>query len=155
MKDHTPSTKEIREHKKKFIIANLKREDFCAILNYLPNKFKIELTNLTENLIGCWEKRIYSPLQLETVWKQGKRVLYGSDLFPFREEVFQAIEKEGWEALDDLLLKYFKARIKKGEITQAPTKEKLEELYIEQKKSLKDIAIEFGCSGALIQNIMK
>ncbi len=46
-------------------------------------------------------------------------------------------------------------RRKKGELTRILTKEKLRELYLEQNKSLEDIAIEFGCSRAHISKIMK
>lgn len=45
--------------------------------------------------------------------------------------------------------------LKRGEISIILNKEKLEDLYYEQKKSLEDIAIEYGCSRPHVSKIMK
>ncbi|MGZ3560155.1 MAG: hypothetical protein ACXU97_13695, partial [Thermodesulfobacteriota bacterium] len=84
-----------------------------------------------------------------TVWQNGPRILFNSSFFPKREQVFEAIEREGWQ----VGRLYFPDT--KSKVTPLLTKEKVEELYYKQKKSLQDIAKEYGCTRQWIFLLME
>ena len=122
------------ETRRKLFIETLSREKFYAILDGLPSMFRLELKNIREDFDGDWERTI---LDGQTAWQKGDKILLNPELFLFKEEVIDAIERKYY-----LMSPYFFDL----------TKEKLEELYCEQNKSLEDIAKEYGTSR---QNIMK
>jgi predicted DNA-binding protein YlxM (UPF0122 family) len=149
---------------KKFFIINLTKEKFCEILDDLAPMFRFELMNICEDFDGYWEKII---LDGKTVWRKGEEVLPSSSFFPFRKEVFDAIDKErniyykvgrNWRSIRGIKISDGTIQgvtRKKGDLTLILTKEKLKELYYKQNKSLDDIGKEFGCSRPTIMKIMK
>lgn len=150
--------------KEKLFILNLSKEKFCEILDDLAPMFRFELLNTCEDFDGYWEKII---LDGKTVWRKGEEVLPSSSFFPFRKEVFDAIDKErniyykvgrNWRSIRGIKISDGTIQgvtRKKGDLTQILTKEKLKELYYKQNKSLEDIGKEFGTSRQNIMKIMK
>ena len=149
---------------KKLFIINLTKENFCEILDDLAPMFRFELLNTCEDFDGYWEKKI---LDGKTVWRKGEEVLPSSSFFPFRKEVFDAIDKErniyykvgrNWRSIRGIKISDGTTQgvtRKRGDLTLILTKEKLKELYYKQNKSLEDIAKEFGTSRQNILKIMK
>jgi len=76
------------------------------------------------------------------------RVLFGSSLFVKRSHVLEAIEREGSH-----VRKLYSPK-SKSKPTPLP-KEKVEELYYKQKKSLQDITKEYGYSRNWIMLLME
>lgn len=120
---------------------------FCQILDDLPVNFSFTLTNVSNDYDGCWKK-----ISLDgntRAWHNGSRVLLNSSFSTIKRQVIEAIEREGWRVEE---LSFFYKKSKK-----APRliKEKVEELYYKQKKSLRDIAKEYGCTKQWIQLLMQ
>ena len=118
---------------------------FCQILDDLPVNFGFTLSN-AKDYEGYW-KKISS--EIVTVWQNGSRVLLNSAFFPVRRQVIEAIEREGWQVKK---LCFADQKPKKAPVL---TKEKIKELYYEQKKSLQDIAKEYGCTKQWLYLLMK
>lgn len=149
---------------KKLFIINLTKEKFCEILDDLAPMFRFELLNICEDFDGYWEKKIFDG---KTVWRKDEEVLPSSSFFPFRKEVFDAIDKErnfyykvgrNWRSIRGIKISDGTTQgvtRKKGDLTLILTKEKLKELYYKQNKSLEDIGKEYGCSRVHISKIMK
>lgn len=121
-------------------------EEFCQILNNLPLKFKFTLENTGKNFNGFWEK---IPLQRGTGWQNGSKILHDSSCYPFKKKVFEAIEKEGFP-LKEI---YFPKMT--GRIFSSLTKGKTKELNNGQKRSLQDIAKEYGCTRQWMMLLME
>jgi len=115
---------------------------FCEILDDLPINFRLKLTNTGKGFDGTWKKTTFNGV---TAWQKGFKLLFNSSFYPFRKRVFEAIEEAGYP-VGQL---YFPD--KRSKIVPRLTKEKLEELYHGEKKSLGEIAKQYGCSK---QNIM-
>ena len=75
--------------------------------------------------------------------------LFNSSLYLVRKEVFQAIEKEGYP------LREIHFQDMKPKIDSPLTKERLKELYYRQKKSLREIGRQYGCSRQTILLLME
>ena len=118
----------------------------CEILEELPINFSFELNKVSKDFDGFWKKTI---LNGTTAWQNGPRILYNSSFFPKREQVLEAIERKGWP------VKKLYLPDAKPKIIPLLTKEKLEELYYRQKKSLQDIAKEYGCTRQWILLLME
>jgi len=116
---------------------------FCEILENLPINFSFELNNVSKDFDGSWTKMTMNET---TAWQSGSRILFNSSFFHKRNEVFEAIERQGWQ-VRKLYLSDKKAK--------TLTKEKVEELYYKQKKSLQDIAKEYGCTRQWIFLLME
>jgi len=152
------------EARGKLFIENLSRENFCEILDRLALMFRFELINIREGFDGYWEKTIVNG---KTAWRKDDRVLLSQFLFPFKKEVFDAIEGEigvyhkdkiNWQTIRKILFNGEKIQIltsRKSEIALILTKETLEELYFKQNKSLEDIAKKYGTSRQNVMKIMK
>lgn len=126
------------DRKKKSPLAKGRHlEKFCQILDDLPLNFKFRLENTGGDFDGSWEK---IPSQRGPAWQNGSRILFNSSFYPFKKKVFEAIEKEGFPLRE---IYYPKMR---GNIISSQTKERIEELYHEQNKSVQDIAKECGCT---------
>ncbi len=119
---------------------------FCKILDDLPVNFTFTLTNAPGCLDGSWEKAI---LDGTTAWQNGATILFNSSFFPRRYQVLEAIEREGWQ------VKKLYFADKKPKKSPTLTREKIRELYYEQKKSLRDIAREYGYTRQWIQLLMQ
>ena len=119
---------------------------FCEILDDLPINFRFKLNNVSKDFNGSWEKTV---LNGTTAWQKGSKLLFNSSFYPFRKKVFEGIEKEGYP----LRKIYFPDKGRK--IVSPLTKEKIEELYCAQKKSLQDIAEKYGCTKQWIWLLMK
>jgi hypothetical protein len=108
---------------------------FCEILDDLPINFSFKLNNVSKDFKGSWKKTV---LNGTIAWQNGSRILFNSSFFLKRKQVFEAIEREGWPVKQ----LYFPDT--KPKITPLLTKEKVKELYYKQKRSLQDIAKEYG-----------
>ncbi len=128
-----------RATKKTFLSAQARANviKFCEILDDLPINFIFKLNKVSKGFNGSWKK---TDLNGATAWQKGHRILFNSSLYPVRKEVFQAIEKEGYP------LREIHFQDMKPKIDSPLTKEKVEEFYCAQKKSLQDIAKEYGCT---------
>ena len=128
-----------RTTKKTFLSAQARVNviKFCEILDDLPINSSFELNNVSKDFNGSWKKTV---LNGATAWQNGPRILYSSSFFPKKKQVFEAIEEAGYPVQQ----LYFPAKRRK--IVSPLTKEKVEELYCVQKKSLQDIAKEYGCT---------
>jgi len=164
MRERMAKRKASADEKRKLFIENLSRKKFCEILDDLAPMFRFELMNICEDFDGYWEKII---LGGKTVWRKGEEVLPSSSFFPFRKEVFDAIDKErniyykvgrNWRSIRGIKISDGTTQgvpRKKGDLTLILTKEKLKELYYKQNKSLEDIGKEYGCSRPHISKIME
>ena len=76
--------------------------------------------------------------------------MFGSSFYPLKEKVFDAIEKEGVPLRE----KYFPKKLR-GKTGSFLTKGRVEDLYWKQKKSLQDIAKEYGCTKQWISLLME
>ncbi len=110
---------------------------FCEILDTLPIGFRFKLNNLSKDFNGFWKKTVSNGI---TSWKNGPTILYSSSFFLRRKEVLEAIERTGRQVRK----LYFSE--KKPKISSLLTKTKVKDLYYKQKKSLQEIAKEYGCS---------
>lgn len=110
---------------------------FCEILDNLPINFKFELNNVSKDFDGSWAKMTINET---TAWQSGSRILFNSSFFHKRNDVLQAIDREG------LPVRKLYFSDAKSKITPLLTKEKIKELYYKQKKSLQEIAKEYGCT---------
>ena len=119
---------------------------FCEILDHLPINFRFKLNNLSKDFNGSWEK---TALNGTIAWQNGPRILFNSSFFLKRKQVFEAIEEAGYP-VGQL---YFPD--KRSKIVPRLTKEKLEELYHGEKKSLGEIAKQYGCSKQNIMGLME
>jgi hypothetical protein len=108
---------------------------FCEILDDLPINFSFKLNNVSKDFKGSWKKTV---LNGATAWQNGPRILFNSSFYLKRKQVFEAIERGGWP------IKQLYFPDTKPKITPLLTKEKVKELYYKQKKSLQDIAKEYG-----------
>ena len=126
--------------------ARAKVIKFCEILDDLPINFSFELNNVSKDFNGSWKKTV---LNGATAWQNGPRILYSSSFFPKKKQVFEAIEEAGYPVQQ----LYFPAKRRK--IVSPLTKEKVEELYCVQKKSLQDIAKEYGCTKQWVLLLME
>ena len=135
------------DRKKKSPLAKSRHlEKFCQILDDLPVNFKFRLENTGKDLDGPWVK---IPSHGVAAWQNGSKILLNSSFYPFRMEVFEAIEKEGFPLRETY---YPKMR---GNIISSLTKERVKELYHRQKKSLQDIAKEYGCTKQMVFLLME
>jgi len=66
---------------------------FCEILDDLPINFSFHLRNVSEDFNGSWKKTV---LNGTTEWQNGSRILLNSSFFPKKNQVLEAIEREGW-----------------------------------------------------------
>ncbi len=121
-------------------------EKFCQILDDLPLNSKFRLKNTNRDFDGSWEK---IPSHRGPAWQNGSKILFNSSFYPFKREVFEAIEKEGFPLRE----MYFPKM--RGKIISSLTKERIEELYHRQKKSLQGIAKEYGCTKQWIFLLME
>ena len=119
---------------------------FCEILDELPINFSFELNKVSKDFDGSWKKTI---LDGTRAWQNGPRILYNSSFFLKKKQVLEAIEREGWP------VKKLYLPDKKPKIIPLLTREKVEELYYKQKKSLQDIAKEYGCTRQWIFLLME
>lgn len=119
---------------------------FCEILDKLPVGFILKLDNVSQEFDGSWEKIV---LNGTTVWQNGARILFNSSFFVKRNQVLEAIEREGW------LVRRLYFPDPKLKITSTLTKEKVKELYYGQKKSLQEIGREYGYSKQWIMLLME
>ncbi|MGA2468679.1 MAG: hypothetical protein ABSH06_30610 [Thermodesulfobacteriota bacterium] len=119
---------------------------FCEIMDSFPIDFRFKLTDTGKGLDGTWRKRTFNGA---TAWQNGSQLLFNSSFYPFRKTVFGAIEEAGYPVRQ----LYFPD--KRGKIVSPLTKEKVEELYCAQKKSLQDIAKEYGCTKQWIMLLME
>lgn len=152
------------EAKRRLFIANLNREKFCEILDSLPSTFGFELRNICEDFDGYWQKTVQDG---KTAWRKDDRVLLSQYLFPFKEEVCDALDREigvyckskrDWQAIREKLFNYEAIQIlrkRQGQAALILTKEKLKKLYFRENKSLEDIAKEYGTSRQNVLRIMK
>ena len=67
---------------------------FCEILDDLPINFSFKLNNVSKDFKGSWKKTV---LNGTTAWQNGPRILFNSFLFLKRNQVLEAIEREGWQ----------------------------------------------------------
>jgi hypothetical protein len=118
---------------------------FCGILDDLPINFSFKLDNVSKDFNGCWKKTVSDGT---TAWQNGPRILFNSFFFPKRNQVLKAIEREG-RSVKQL---YFSDT--RPKITSPLTKEKVKELYHEQKKSLAEIGKQYGYSKQWIMLLM-
>jgi hypothetical protein len=125
-------------------IANVIK--FYEILDALPINFSFKLKNVSKGFNGSWKKTV---LNGATRWQNKSKILFNSSLYSVRKEVFQAIEKEGYPLLEI----HFQDR--RPKIVSPLTKEKLKELYYRQKKSLRKIGVQYGCSRQWILLLME
>jgi hypothetical protein len=168
MRERNIKRKESVEKKRKLLIESLSEEKFCEILDILPFMFEFKLSNISEDADGSWVKEYFQKNEPETrrpweshyVWHNltNDRYCSSASLFSYKDRVVDAIYKKGafsdyynikrkWQTLFKVVL---------GEnISKKLTKEKLEELYYEQKKSLEDVAKEYGTSRQNVMKIMK
>jgi hypothetical protein len=137
-----------RATKKTFLSAQARANviKFCEILDDLPINFIFKLNKVSKGFNGSWKK---TDLNGATAWQKGLRILFNSSLYPVRKEVFQAIEKEGYP------LREIHFQDMKPKIDSPLTKEKLKELYYVQKKSLREIGMQYGCSRQSILLLME
>lgn len=119
---------------------------FCEILDDLPINFRFKLNNVSKDFNGSWEKTV---LNGATAWQNGPRILFNSSFYPFRKRVFEAIEEAGYPVRQI----YFPE--KRGKIVSPLTKEKVKELYYGQKKSLRGVGMQYGCSRQWVMLLMK
>lgn len=119
---------------------------FYEIMDSLPIDFRLKLTNTGKGFDGTWEKATFNGV---TAWQKGSKLLFNSSFYPFRKTIFEAIEEAGYP----VRRLYFPD--KRGKIVTPLTKEKVEELYCAQKKSLQDIAEKYGCTKQWIWFLMK
>ena len=139
---------EKRATKKTFLSAQARANviKFCEILDALPINFSFKLNNVSKGFNGSWKR---TDLNGATVWQKGYRILFNSSFYPVRKEVFQAIEKKGYP------LREIHFQDMKPKIVSPLTKEKLKELYYRQKKSLREIGRQYGCSRQTILLLME
>ena len=119
---------------------------FCEILDKLPIGFILKLNNVSKEFNGSWEKIVSDGT---TAWENGPRILFNSSFILKRNQVLEAIEREGWQVSK---LYFPDTKTKKPPVL---SKEKIKELYYEQKKSLQDIAKEYGYSRNWIMLLME
>ena len=119
---------------------------FCEILDKLPIGFILKLGNVSKEFDGSWKKIVSDGT---TAWENGPRILFNSSFFLKRNQVLEAIERKGWQVRK----LYFSDT--KSKITSLLTKEKVEELYYRQNKSLQDIAKEYGCTKQWVSLLME
>ena len=133
--------------KKTFLSAQARANviKFCEILDDLPINSSFELNNVSKDFNGSWKKTV---LNGATAWQNGPRILFNSSFFPKRNQVLKAIEREG-RSVKQL---YFSDT--RPKITSPLTKEKVKELYHEQKKSLAEIGKQCGYSKQWIMLLM-
>jgi len=115
-------------------------------LDDLPLNFKFRLENTNRDFDGLWEK---IPSHRGPAWQNGSKILFNSSFYPFKKKVFEAIEKEGFP-----LRKIYYPKLR-GNIISSLTEERIKELYHKQKKSLQDIAKEYGCTRQWILLLME
>jgi hypothetical protein len=164
MKEQIPQRKPSAGIKGKLVMENLSRETFSEILDGLPSMFRFRLINTNKDFDGYWEKTIKAG---KTVWHKDDKCLSSYSFFEFKKQILDAIDKErgvyyrvngNWHALKPILINNGAKQIvtrKKGDISQILTKEKLKWLYYKEKKSLEDIAKEYGTTRQTILRIMK
>ena len=119
---------------------------FCEILDKLPIGFSFELDNVSKEFDGLWKKTVSDGT---TAWENGPSILFNSSFFLKRNQVLEAIEREGWQVRK---LYFPDTKSKKARLL---TKEKVKDLYHKQKKSLQDIAKEYGCTKQWIFLLME
>jgi len=59
MRERIAKWRESDERRIRLFIENLSTENFCRVLDSLPLKFKFQLTNISEEFDGNWEKTIF------------------------------------------------------------------------------------------------
>lgn len=131
------------------INKNLGKGQFCEILDALPLHFKFTLKNVSEEIEGEWVKECMegkNPDSQEShpVWHNitnDSCMPSSSSFFVFKDKVLDSIHLKNTN--------YYKI------LARIFTKEKLESLYFDQKKSLEDIANEYSCSRQMIRSHMK
>jgi hypothetical protein len=119
---------------------------FCQILDDLPVNFSFTLSNASEDYDGSWKKTV---LNGATAWENGPRILFNSSFFLKRSQVLEAIERQG------LPVRKLYFPDTKSKIASLLAKEKVKELYYGQKKSLGDIAKEYGCTKQWVHLLME
>jgi hypothetical protein len=119
---------------------------FCKILDDLPTNFSFKLNKVSKDFNGSWKK---TTLNGTTAWQNGPRILFNSSFFLKRKQVLEAIERKGWP-----VRKLYSPDMR-SKITPLLTKEKVKELYYKQKKSLQDIAREYGFTKQWILLLME
>ena len=119
---------------------------FCEILDDLPVNFRFRLNNVSKDFDGSWEKTV---LNGTTAWQNGSNILFNSSFFLKRDQVLEAIEREG---LPVRKLYFPDANSK---IASLLTKEKVKELYYKQKKSLQEIGKQYGYSRQRVMLLME
>ncbi len=139
--------KKARDGKSCLAAARVNLIRFCEILDDLPANFNFTLSNPSLEYFGCWQK--VSLDGKATAWHNGTKVLLNSSFFPIKREVIEAIEKEGWQVGE---LSFFHKKSKKPPLL---SKEKVEELYYKEKKSLQEIADEYGYTKQWISLLME
>ncbi len=140
------STKIIKKRKSHIPKASANVIRFCEILDDLPINFRFKLEGVSKDFDGTWKKTVSDGA---TSWQNGASTLLNSSLFKKRDQIFEAIEREGRQVRK----LYFPE--KRLRLASVLTKSKLKELYFGQKKSLRDIAKDYGCTKQWIFLLMK
>jgi len=107
--------------------------------------FKFKLANTGKKFDGSWKKTAHQGL---TGWQSGRKFLFNSSFFSYKNKVFEAIEREGWP----LRQLYFPDMRRK--IAPPLTKETIKTLYYREKKSLQEIAKGYGCTRQMVMAYM-